>query len=420
MNEQMLSVWRALMDAGTQCLSHEEYKAAEGYFAQSVGTARQMEVPEILAFTLRLLATTQVKLGKLEIAETGFHEALAICETIANAKGMAEAWAGMASIFLGRGLFQEAASAYERSIEVYPVTSPPLRLGMLYSDLGQAYASLEEWEKALRAYDQARQLCHIHGYLKGKGELEVLIGEIFYRQGKKKEAETCLKKACQDFALLQDLPTLANALQYLALIHYDQDELELAREAERRAVVLWIKFGMKSEASESCYFLSKIEQNLGDKEAQQYLELSIALYIREDLGLAMRYQSLAGLALTALDLPKADEYFTEALRLFELVQEDEKAGEVCETLAFLADVDGRRKEALAYYFQAVEYLKGYPIQVLDALQSLAACHEKYRDHRRALETYWKALRVAREHGLESEGIELAIQHISKLWRKKAK
>ena len=36
MNEQMLSAWRALMDAGTQCLSHEEYKAAEGHFAPVV------------------------------------------------------------------------------------------------------------------------------------------------------------------------------------------------------------------------------------------------------------------------------------------------------------------------------------------------------------------------------------------------
>lgn len=418
MNEEMLNIWRKLMDSGTLSLSQEEYAQAEGYFVQSVGLARQLEVPEIVAFALRLLATSRVKLGKLEMAESGFHEALAICESIENAKGMAEAWAGLASVLLGRELFAQAAEAYERSIEVYPLTSPSLRLGMLYSDLGQAYSLLEQWEKARHAYGRACELCSLNGYMKGTGELEVLIGEICYRLGEKKDAETWLKKACQDFAKLNDLSTLADALQYLAFIYYDQNELEIAREQERRAVGLWIQLGMEQEASESCYFLSKIEQNLGDKEAEEYLELSIDLYAQEDFGLGMRYHSLAGLALTALDLPKAQGHYNEALRLFEQVREDGKAGEVCETLAVLADLEGHKKEALAYYTQAVKHLQGYPDQVIETLQSLATFFEKYRDYRNALETYWQALRTARENGLESDGIELAVQRVSKLWRKK--
>ncbi|MHB1651200.1 MAG: tetratricopeptide repeat protein [Desulfitobacteriaceae bacterium] len=419
MNEQLVNTWRTFMDEGTRCLSKEDYQKAEGYFSQSAVTARQLGVPEILAFTLRLLATTRVKLGELEVAESGLREALIICEDIQNAKGMAEAWAGLASVALGRSLFQEAVQFYEQSIAIYPLSSPPLRLGMLYSDLGQAYTYLEDWEKALKAYLSAKELCHTHGYPKGEGELEVLIGEVFYRQGLKREAELWLKKACQVFVVLGDVPILANALQYLAFIYYDQNKMELAREAQQRAVVLWVGQDMKLEASESCYFLSKIEQNIGQAgESELYLELSIQLYGQEDLGLALRYQSLAGLALTGLDLPKAEVYFTKSLELFERLHEEIKAGEVCETLAFLVDLDGRKKEALVYHKKAVAKLSGNAPMAVEAIQGIAAFYEKHLNYRKALEASWSALKIVRENELDSEAIELAIQRISRAWRRR--
>lgn len=421
MHEQLLGIWRQLMDEGTRCLGQEDYEEAEKYFIQSSSTAEQLAAPEILAFSLRLLATTRVKLGELEIAEKGFYEALEICQDVQNAKGMAEAWAGLASVAFGRGFYPAAADYYERSIAVYPSGSPQLRLGMLYSDLGQTYSYLESWDQALQAYGQARDLCHYHGYPKGEGELKVLIGEIFYRQGHKAEAEKWVKEACRIFAGIDDPSILANALQYMALIYYDQNRMELAREVQRRAVALWLKHNILAEASESCYFLSKIEQNLDDNaEAQAYIELSIQLYKEEDIGLALRYQSLAGLALTALDLGKAEEHFLAALNLFQILGEEIKAGEVCETLAFLVDFDGRNQEALRYHERAVKLLSSSAAQAAEAVQELATFYEKYQNYRKALETYWSALHLARENNFESEGLEVAIQRVSRVLRKKGK
>lgn len=421
MNEQLLSIWRSFMDEGTRCLSQEDYEGAEKCFVQSSGIAEQIAVPEVLAFSLRLLATTRVKLGELESAEQGFQTALEICQDVQNAKGMAEAWVGLASVALGRGQFPEATDYYKRSIAVYPTSSPKLRLGMIYSDLGQAYSYLESWDQALQAYDQAQELCHHYGYPKGEGELKVIIGEIFYRQGHKMEAEKWFKDACRVFAGIDDPPTLANALQYTAFIYYDQNRVELAGEVQRRVVALWLKHNILQEASESCYFLSKIEQELGEiSEAEAYIELSIQLYQEKDVGLALRYQSLAGLALTALDLGKAEENFLAALNLFELLREEIKAGEVCETLAFLADFDGRKQEALHYHQRAAQLLSSSPVLMLEAAQGLAVFYEKHRDYRKALETYWNGLNLARQHGLDSEELEGAIQRISRVVRRKGR
>ncbi|KLU62207.1 tetratricopeptide repeat protein [Peptococcaceae bacterium CEB3] len=421
MDEQLLGFWRRVMDEGTRRLGRAEYQEAESFFQQGASTAERLGAPEVLAFSVRLLATVRVKLGELESAETGFSRALEICQNVDNAKGMAEAWAGLASVAFGRGAFAQAVRYYEQAISVYPPASPPLRLGMLYSDLGQAYALLELWEKALRAYDRAQDLCHRHGYPKGEGELKVLMGEICYRRGEKKKAEDWFKEACRIFAALGDPATLANALQYMAFIYYDQNRMKPAEEILRRAIALWLLCDMPAEASESCYFLSKIEQNLGTGgEAEAYIELSIKLYEKEDIGLALRYQSLAGIALTDLELVKAEKYFLQALNLFRVLGDENKAGEIFQTLAVLADLDGRQTEARGYHEKAIEALSAAGSLAVEARQGLALFYEKHHNYRKALETFWTALQMARESGLDSEELETGIQRVSRLLRKKGR
>ena len=112
MYEGELSVWRNLMEDGTQCLGEEQYIKAEKYYSQALILAHQLSVPEIIAFTMRLLATVRVRLGYLELSEEGFQSALHICQEIKNAKGMAEAWAGLASVSVKRGKFQAACKEY--------------------------------------------------------------------------------------------------------------------------------------------------------------------------------------------------------------------------------------------------------------------------------------------------------------------
>jgi hypothetical protein len=190
MHDGELSVWRTLMEKGTQYLGEEQYLKAEEYFSQGLIKAYQLTVPEIVAFSLRLLATVRVRLGNLELAEEGFQGALRICQDIQNAKGMAEAWAGLASVSVKKGMLSEAGKEFKQAISIYPSSSPPLRLGILYVDLGQVYAALEDWTRANRAYIQAHGICRSNGFPKGEAELDVLLGELCFRQGKKRRLQT--------------------------------------------------------------------------------------------------------------------------------------------------------------------------------------------------------------------------------------
>lgn len=418
MHDEELSVWRTFMEAGTQCLGEEQYLKAEKHFLQALSKAHQLSVPEIVAFTLRLLATVRVHLGNLELAEEGFKDALRICQELQNPKGMAEAWAGLASVSVKKGVLIEAGKKYERAISLYPSSSPQLRLGMLFADLGQVYAALEEWTRANRAYTQAKNICRANGFPKGEAESDVLLGELWFQQGKKEEASNYLKHACQIFAQLEDIIALANTLQYLALVYFEHTEMRLAFECQQRAVALCLKFDTRTISSDSCYFLSKIEQILENhKEARYYLELSIQFYPDQDLDLALRYQSLAGLFFLSMDLAKAELYYLKALSLFEAI-DDARTTEIYEALEELKEVQERQVMPVNAQDTSEDKSQLQGESTLEALVRLAELHEKQQKFRDALESYWKALEMVREAQMTTEWLEIRVQRVSKRLRSK--
>lgn len=418
MHDGEILVWRTIMEDGTQCLGEEQYLKAETYFSQGLLKAYQLAVPEITAFTLRLLATVRVRIGNLELAEEGFKQALRICQEIQNSKGMAEAWAGLASVSVKKGMLWEAGQKYEQAISVYPSSSPPLRLGMLYADLGQVYATLEDWTRANITYTKALEICSTNGFPKGEAELNVLLGELCFRRELKNEATRYLRHACQIFAQIDDVVALSNTLQYLALVYFEHNEMYLAFECQQRAVVLCLKFESSTIFSESCYFLSKIVQFLENyQEAKYYVELSIQYYSEQDLDLALRYQSLAGLFFISMDLDKAEFYYLKAVSLFEAI-DDVRIAEIYESLAALKEI--RKRKVARFNSQNLTEDKARPPGelALEALVRLAELYEKQRNFRDALECYWKALEMGRDAGMMTDWIESRVQRVSKRLRRK--
>lgn len=419
MHDGDLYVWRNLMEDGTQCLGDEQYLKAEKYYIQGLLKAYELTVPEIVAFTLRLLATVRVRLGNLEFAEEGFKEALRICQELRNGKGMAEALAGLASISVKKTMLPEAVEQYEQAIAVYPKSSPQLRLGMLYADLGQVYAALEEWTKAQKSYAAALELCRVHEFPKGEAELVVLSGELCFRLGQKTEALRNLKHACQLFAQLNDMVALSTTLQYLALLYYELNEMQLAVETQQRAVVLCLKFDTKEVFSESCYFLSKIEQNLEDfREARYYLELSVNYYADQTLDLAIRYQSLGSLLFLAMDFVSSESYYLKALNLFEFFHDEQRISEVYEALALLKGIRVQKEGSLNFQDKTGDRSELHREFTLEALIHLAEFYEKRHNDRDALECYWKALKRGRDAEVATDWIEYRVQQVSKRLRKK--
>jgi tetratricopeptide (TPR) repeat protein len=419
MNDQILGIWHGLMEEGTRNLSNDSYEEAENCFSQCVPLAIELIVPEILAFTLRLLATARLRLGKLNTAEKEFKQAAKICIEIQNAKGMAEAWAGLANVAVMRGSLAEAVQWYERSIAIYPVSSPRLRLGMLYSDLGQVYASQNNLEKAEQALIIARKLCQENNYPRGEGELNVLLGEISFRLENCYLAKQYLKDACKIFTVISDYHDLAGSLQYLAFLHYDSGDFRDAVECQQRSAILWLRSGKNEEVSDGLFFLSKIEQGLGDYyAAKEHLAVSIKFYPKKDLGLALRYQALAWIFIQEMNWQKAEEKFREAFELFLEIKDTIRANEAQEILEYLAMAQKMNLNNQAARIQDLAHLVKDGNLTLEAMQKLGRFYENRHNYITALQCYWQALYIARRDNIEVMSIEKSIQRISQKVRKK--
>lgn len=419
MKDNSLEIWRTLMEKGTAHLGQADYIRAEDYFKRAVRIAYQLDVPLVKAFSLRLLATVQVKQGKTEAAERGFREALQICEGVNNNKGMSEALAGLASVAVERNNMENAVAWYLRAIGVYPAESPPLRLAMLYSDLGQVYSALERWKEAQTTYMKAMDLCHRHNYPKGEGELSVLIGEAYYRQGDKDQALICIQYSCKVFAGIGEEGSLINALQYYAFMKFERQRLEEALVALQRAVVLQMRNNLWDEVSESVYFMAKILQSLGFlDETQYYLKLSIQYCPDRESSLAIRLQSLGKLMVSKEEYGQAKKYFMESAAIFEQLGDDLRLGECYEYLAFLLEALGEEEEGEYYRKESKRMITGYHAHSLNAVQRLAEYYEGRRQYLDALQCYWQSIEIARDIGYETIELERAVQRVSKKVRQK--
>ncbi|WP_434512614.1 tetratricopeptide repeat protein [Desulfitobacterium sp. AusDCA] len=419
MDEDVLMEWRSLMEKGTAFLGEGNYASAEKIYLRSLKLTEQLSVPEISAFNIRLLSTSRIKQGKVDLSEIGFQEALEICKQIDNYKGMSEAMAGLASVAVARENFKEAVSWYEQAIKIYPGSSPRLRLSMLYSDLGQVYMAAENWAKAKSSFLKARELCHSYGFKKGEGELSILLGEVAYRQKDVDLARKNLIHAGKIFSEIQDEESFVNAIQYWAFIDFELGNLEKARESWHRVIALHLRLQQKEELSESMYFLAKILHDLKDiSNAIYYLELSIDNYPGKDLGLALRYETLAQLLELKPDYPSARDYLKKAAEILEQNEENQKLGEVYEKIALYSERLGETEEALIYHTESRKYLESHQLLSLNMSQRLAHYFENQRSYLYALQYYWECLRIAREIGMDTLELEQAIQRVSKKVRKK--
>jgi len=418
--EISLDKWQKHLEAGIKYLGEGNSLQAEEYFAKSFLEAEALGVTVIMAFTARLLATAQIRNNKLAEAEAGFLKALNYCLSLDNKKGIAEATAGLASVSFVKGDYLEALNLYLRAINIYPANASPLRLAMLYFDLSQVYGRLENWLKAEDALLKAAALCKQNGYRQREGEIKLFLGEVYYFQKKNSLAIKMFRQAASIFACCRDETALAKAQQYIAFISLEMSRIQEALLYQHRVICLYLRHKMSREISESYYLLSNILQyaELYD-EAERALLLSLQYYAGSELGLAIRYHSLAAVALLKEDYKTAKEHYLQALKFFQYHGDGVKVGEISEELTFLIKYEDFYLQNNIYQWLGGRYLNAYLPKHEIMIELANSLHLK-GNSLSALRCGWRALQIARAMNFETQEIELLIQNISERIRKKNK
>ncbi|MGI5902029.1 MAG: tetratricopeptide repeat protein [Desulfitobacteriia bacterium] len=419
----IIKEWQNYLEIGIQYLADNELQKAEEYFSLSLAKAEELQVPILVAFTSRLLATTQLRNNKLDEAESGFNKALMFCNRLNNKKGIAEAQAGLAGVFFARKDYLKSIEYYWEALNVYPEGASALRLATLYSDLGQAYGQLKDWKKAEASFLKAKVLCQVHNFLKGEAEIEKYLGEVYFCQGQNKAAEKSLKRAVEIFVKLGDECLLANVLQNIAFLAFEANEVELALQYQYRVVALFLKNKRFLEVSESYYLLSNILQYCKYYlEAERSLKISLDYYEGIDLGFALRFHGLASIALYKKHYEEAKKYYLEALKYFQFDGDGKKIGEICDELIFLLNYEdaclrGNTYQWLIEKYEETRLSEESPAPKFEILLQLANSLNMRGKNLAALRCGWRALEIAKAMDYDTSKPEALIQNISKKIRK---
>jgi len=415
-----LKEWQKNLQIGIKYLGQGNPADAEEYFRICAEEAETNGIPIIIAFSQRLLATAQLRNNKIDEAEKGFYKALKYCQILKNYKGIAEAKAGLAGILYVRRQYRQSADLYKEAISIYPTDSSHLRLAVLYADLAQVYTRLKNWDKAKESFARAWSLCRGYGYHKGEAEINLYLGEIYYSQGKIKEAEEKFKEASGIFLSLGDELCLANALQYIGFISLEKNELEEALLNQYRVIAIFLKHGRYSEVSESYYLLSNILQcaKLMD-EVEDTLRLSLRYYQGHEFGLAVRYHGLAVAAIMKKEYDEAKKNYYQALKYYQLFGDGSKIGEICEELTFLLKYEDSDSNDNLYKWVGFRSPEMGQTKY-EVMLNLANSLKSRGNYIAALRCGWKALEIAKIRKYDTLEIEVIIQDISERIRKKSR
>lgn len=410
--------WQENLETGIKYLGEGNAVEAEKYLQESLKNAEGLGVPIILAFSQRLLATAQVKNNKLDEAEEGFKKALGYCLKLENKKGIAEAKAGLANIYFVKEQYDQATHFYQQAIDIYPLDSSALRLAVMQTDLGHVYLKLKKWDKAEQAFQKALKICKGLGYGKGEAEIGLYLGEVYYSQGKHHAAEGMLFESAKYFGREQDELALANAHQYLAFICMETNRIDEALFYQYRVIPLYLKYQLRLEVSEGYCLLSYILQSAGLlDEAEKSLMLSLDYYNGNEFGFAVRYQSMAVIAIKKLEYERAKKYYFEALKFFQFYGLGTKIGEISQELTYLLKYEDEFIKENLYHWLNGRYADP-KMTDYDLMLNLAHSLQDKGNNIGALHCGWRALKIARNMEYETGQAETFIQNLSQSIRKR--
>ncbi|MBL8204435.1 MAG: CHAT domain-containing protein [Blastocatellia bacterium] len=288
--------------------------------------------------------------------------------------------------------------------------------------IGDAYAALSEYTKAIEYYEQALAICREFKDRSGEGNALNNLGITYNRLSQYEKAIEYYEQALAIRRELKDRSGEGNALNNLGITYYRLRRNEKAIEYFEQS--LTIRRELKDRSREG-YVLGGLGQAYNQlsqyEKAIEYFEQ--ALTIRRELkdrrgegntlnGLGITYNRLS-------QYEKAIEYHEQALAILREVKDRGGEGTALLNLGAAYYVLNRWEKAIEYYEQALPIFREVKDRngVITSLAYLGQAYNQLRQYEKAIEYYEQALAIQREakdrrgeaEGLNNLGVAYSMQ-----------
>ena len=296
---------------------------------------------------------------------------------------------------------QAAATAQRASIEKYQAALPlfqaagdTYRAALTLSSIGNAYARLGEFRKALPFFEQTRSLAQQLRERKLEAASETYLGGVYDVLGEPKKALDHYDQALRLAQESGNRSSEASALNNIGLIHFQIAEPQPALEYYARALPIFRELGSQSQEGIVLHNIGLAYGTLAEQEKalnyfQQALELRRATADKN--GESEEFSNI-GLAYRKLEQPeKALEYYNQALAIQKLT--GNKRLQLI-TLDYIgtayADLNQPAK-ALEFHQQALDLHVENPQRQAIVLNGIARDYFLMHDPAKAFDYYNQAL-----------------------------
>jgi tetratricopeptide (TPR) repeat protein len=307
------------------------------------------------ADALNALGIIHQRMRRFQEAADAYQKSIDIKKQIGDRRGIAASLQNMANLFSLQGLYGDAEKRNQEALAIFQELNNEQGISNILFNLGHIYQDTGRFDDALTHFRRALTIASRLGNVAFLADLGERIGQIYYLLGQYADAITYHKQALAEREKINDEEGKLRSYQSLGDLDVEQGRYEEALERHRAALTLGRKLGFAEAAAVSKSQMAWIYQLTGRYRAalDSYAEVHAEF---EKLKIAARIaemeKRLGSLHLEIGDLARSREYLGKALGRAASINDPGLIGQIAVLQGDAAFAEGKTQAAREAYQRA--------------------------------------------------------------------
>jgi tetratricopeptide (TPR) repeat protein len=170
-----------------------------------------------------------------------------------------------------KGELDKSMAALQESLELLVKLGDPLRLATVYSNMGNIYGDMREFEKAVFCFTQTLKIFQKEGTKQGEARMLNNLGIIYFMLDSYELAQNHFDRAQNINQSISKDRNTGSYLYYSSSIAYERGSFRKSISIGEKAIAQLISVNNRVEMAESYYLLAKCYQKLNQPDSAMIL-----------------------------------------------------------------------------------------------------------------------------------------------------
>ncbi|VAW85992.1 hypothetical protein MNBD_GAMMA18-133 [hydrothermal vent metagenome] len=206
-------------------------------------------------------------LGRLEEAADAYEESIELAEGLKDPRQVAADKTQLGSVRLLQKNYAAALSAYEAARDIFTELNEPATLATAWHQTGRVYQEMKQFEAADNAYRESLRIKVQRDDRAGQASSLGQLGNLYSAMGRREEAVKLLRQAADIYVALKDLANEGAARSNIAHFFIQLNRPDDARTELQRAIECKAPYGHAAEPWKTFNILTDLERTEGNHRA---------------------------------------------------------------------------------------------------------------------------------------------------------